>query len=219
MRLEYLGHSSFLITRDDGTRILTDPYKSGSFQGAVGYGPIKCAADIVTVSHDHDDHNYVADVEGNPLVIKEDGSFEPKGIPIVGIVTDHDDKGGKERGKNIVFKFCVDGINFVHLGDLGRALSADEIAKIGDVDVLLIPVGGYFTIDAATANIVTNQLKPKVVIPMHYKTDKVGFPIATVEDFLVIRDRVKRMPLSTVEIDKATLPTNMTETWVFPYSR
>ena len=219
MKLEYLGHSSFLITRDDGTKILTDPYKSGSFDGAVGYGPIKCAADIVTVSHDHSDHNYVADVEGNPLVIKEDGSFEPKGIPIVGIVTDHDDKDGTERGKNIVFRFCVDGINFVHLGDLGRALSADEIAKIGDVDVLLIPVGGYFTIDATTADIVTKQLNPKVVIPMHYKTDKVGFPIATVDEFLDIRDRVKKMPTSTIDIEKNSLPTNMTETWIFPYSR
>jgi L-ascorbate metabolism protein UlaG (beta-lactamase superfamily) len=219
MKLEYLGHSSFLLTRDDGTRILTDPYKSGSFQGAVGYGPIKCAADIVTVSHDHADHNYVADVEGNPLVIKEDGTFEPKGIPIVGIVTDHDDKDGKERGKNIVFKFCVDGINFVHLGDLGRALSEDEVTKLGDVDVLLIPVGGYFTIDATTADIVTKQLKPKVVIPMHYKTAKSGFPIATVEEFIALRDRVKKMPTSTVEIDKTSLPANAMETWIFPYSR
>lgn len=219
MKLEYLGHSSFLLTRNDGTKILTDPYNPKSFGDAPGYKPVKCAADVVTISHGHGDHSYIADVEGNPLVIKEDGEFEPKGIPIMGIITDHDEADGSKRGKNIVFKFCIDGITFLHLGDLGRMLTIDEIAKIGEVDVLLIPVGGYYTIDAVVADQVSKQLKPKVVIPMHYKTDVIGYPIATVEEFLTLRDKVKRIPISSVEIDKITLPSNATETWLMPFSR
>ncbi|MFC2058366.1 MBL fold metallo-hydrolase [Chloroflexota bacterium] len=203
MKIKWLGHSSFLITAADGTRIVTDPYDVGM---GLSYGEIKEAADIVTVGHKHPDHDNVAVVKGKPQVVEATGSQKVKGIDFKGIATYHDTSEGSERGQNTVFCFMVDGISVCHLSDLGHRFSDKQLAELGDVDVILVPVGGFYTIDAATASDVCDQVKPRVVIPMHYKTDKCAYPIAGVEDFLKGKTKVKMMDSSEVELKKGQLP-------------
>jgi len=168
MKIKWLGHASFLITSDTGAKIITDPYATG---GGLSYGEITESADIITVSHEHADHNNIAAVR-------------VKGIEFKGIASHHDETGGRQRGNNIMFCFEVDGIEICHLGDLGHQLSDKQASDLGEIDILLIPVGGYYTIDAKVATQVCNQLKPKVIIPMHFKNNKCGFPITGVDEFL-----------------------------------
>jgi len=205
MKVKWLGHACFLLTSDSGLRIITDPYTTGVF--GLEYAPPAETADIVTVSHDHADHNNVAAVKGSPQVVQGVGSHEAKGVRFKGIATAHDESSGKERGANTIFCFALDAINVCHLGDLGHDLSDQAVADIGDVDVLLIPVGGNFTIDAAGAERVCQKLAPKVVIPMHFRNDRCpGFPVARVEDFTRARQQVKTIPSSEVELKKEQLP-------------
>jgi len=201
MNIKYLGHASFLITSDTGMKIITDPYETG---GGLSYGGIKESADIVTVSHDHFDHNNVAAVPGDPQVVR--GTAKVKGMEFKSISTYHDEAQGGQRGKNTILCFGVDGVRVCHLGDLGHQLSEGQVAEVGLVDVLLIPVGGYYTIDARVATAVCNQLQPKVVIPMHYKTGKCDFPIAGVEQFLQGKKEVTRLDASEVEFKSGALP-------------
>ena len=201
MKIKWLGHASFLITSDTGTRIITDPYETND---RIRYGKINEAADIVTVSHGHSDHNNVAAVRGNPEVVK--GTTEAKGIMVKGIPVHHDDVGGSQRGNNTIFCFEADGIRICHLGDLGHSLSSAQISELGSVDVLLIPVGGFFTIDASTAGQLADQLKPRIIIPMHYKTDKCGLPIAPLEGFLQGKNNVNRLDSSELEVKPGGLP-------------
>jgi L-ascorbate metabolism protein UlaG (beta-lactamase superfamily) len=201
MKIKWLGHACFVITSDTGIKIITDPYVTG---GALSYGEIEESADIVTVSHEHGDHNNVSAVQGNPRVVRE--TAELKGIRFKGIPTYHDDVGGKSRGGNTILSFEVDRIRVCHLGDLGHQLSAQQVAELGSVDILLIPVGGFFTIDAKVASQVCNQLAPKLVIPMHYKTNKCEFPIASVDEFLRGKKDVSRLDASEVEFKQGELP-------------
>jgi L-ascorbate metabolism protein UlaG (beta-lactamase superfamily) len=201
MKVKWLGHASFLITSDSGTKIITDPYTAG---GGLRYGEIKESADIVTVSHEHFDHNNVAAVGGNPKVVK--GNAEAKGIKFKGVATYHDASGGKERGNNTIICFEIDGVKICHLGDLGHPLGDKEIAGIGKVDVLLAPVGGFFTIDAKVASDVCNKINPKVIIPMHFKNDRLDFPISGVDDFLQGKKGVTRSSSSEAEFKVGKLP-------------
>ena len=201
MKIKYLAHAAFMITAENGTRIVTDPYETS---GGLKHGAIKETADIVTVSHEHGDHNNAAAVKGNPVVVK--ASAEVKGIKIKAVTTAHDDKGGSQRGKNNIFCFEVDGINICHAGDLGHELTAEQVKAIGRVDVLMVPVGGFFTIDAATATKVCDQLKPKVIIPMHFKTEKLEFPISGVEAFLKDKSNATRANDSEIEFKAGKLP-------------
>ncbi len=205
MKIKYLGHASFIITSDTGVRIITDPYETSP---DLTYGEITEPADIVTVSHGHFDHCNVAAVKGNPEVVREAVTREVKGIRFEAIPTYHDDAGGKLRGSNIIFCFEVDGIRVCHLGDLGHLLDDGQVAEIGTVDILLIPVGGYYTIDAGVASEVCNQLKPRVIIPMHYRTEK-GIPgIAGVDDFLRGKERVSRLDTSETGFKREELPSS-----------
>ncbi|HEY33616.1 MAG TPA: MBL fold metallo-hydrolase [Dehalococcoidia bacterium] len=201
MKIKWLGHASFLITLDNGTRIITDPYIVGS---GLRYGEIKEAADVVTVSHDHFDHNNVASVGGNPQVVK--GPGEAKGIKFEGVPTYHDTSGGSERGNNTIFCMDIDGVRVCHLGDLGHPLSDQQVADIGKVDVLLIPVGGFFTIDAKVASEVCDKLNPRVIVPMHYKNEKCEFPISGVDDFLEGKGSVRKLDSSEAEFKAGELP-------------
>jgi L-ascorbate metabolism protein UlaG (beta-lactamase superfamily) len=201
MKIKYLAHAAFLITSEKGTRILTDPYETSI---ALKHGAINETADIVIVSHEHGDHNNIAAVKGNPKIVK--ASAEVKDIKIKGVPAAHDNSGGSQRGGNTIFCFEVDGMNVCHAGDLGHMLSAEQVKAIGKVDVLMIPVGGFFTIDAGTATRVCDQLKPKVIIPMHYKTDKLDFPIKGVEEFLKGKNNVTRSNNSEVELKAGKLP-------------
>ncbi len=201
MKIKYLAHAAFLITSESGVRIVTDPYETSP---GLKHGEIKETADIVIVSHEHGDHNNVAAVRGNPKAVR--GNAEIKGIRIKAVPAAHDDKGGSQRGKDTIFCFEVDGVNICHAGDLGHVLSEEQVKAIGKVDVLMIPVGGFFTIDAKTATKVGEQLKPKVIIPMHYKTDKLDFPITGVDEFTKGKGNVTRSNSSEIELKAGTLP-------------
>jgi len=203
MKIKYLGHASFMITSDTGTKLITDPFTAG---GEFSYGEIKESADIVTVSHDHFDHNNVATVRGNPKVVKGAVKVEIKGIAIKGIPSYHDEAGGKKRGENTIFCFEVDGIKVCHLGDLGHMLSDKQVAEIGTIDILLVPVGGHYTIDGKIATKVCDQLKPKVIMPMHWNNKWSFYEIASVDEFLQGKRNVSRLDTSEVEFKQGKLP-------------
>ncbi len=209
MKIKWYGHAAFLITSDQGVKIITDPYEPGAFGGQLSYGKITDQSDIVLTSHDHADHNYTKDLPGSPEVIKGRGAKTSMGIHVKGVASFHDPSKGSERGANTVFTFTVDGIQVCHLGDLGHILGQKELSEIGPVDLLIIPVGGFYTIDAKEATQIAETMRPKVLIPMHFKTEKCGFPIAPVEDFLKGKARVKRPGTSEVTFEKATLPQQM----------
>jgi len=203
MKVKWLGHACFLITSEEGLKIITDPYSAG---GGIKYGPVDESADIVTVSHDHFDHNAVATVCGRPEVVSGSGVKNVKGIEFRGIATYHDSSGGSERGANTVFCFALNGIKVCHLGDLGHTLSRDQVSQVGPVDVLIVPVGGFYTIDDKNASQVCDDLKPKVIIPMHFKTPKLDFPIAGVDDFVKGKKNVRRTGSSEAEFKQGKLP-------------
>ncbi len=158
------------------------------------------------MSHDHFDHNNVASVKGKPEVVR--GTAEVKGIKFRGISTYHDESQGEKRGKNTVFCFELDGLKICHLGDLGHPLADKQVSEIGEVDILLVPVGGFFTIDAPVASQVCSRLKPKAIIPMHFKTDRCHLPIASVDEFLKGKTDVIRPDSSEVEFKRGELPAN-----------
>jgi L-ascorbate metabolism protein UlaG (beta-lactamase superfamily) len=203
MKVKWLGHACFLITSRDGLRIITDPYAVG---GGINYSPIKETADVVVVSHDHDDHSNVSAVQGKPEVVKGSDKKTAKGIQFRGITSYHDASQGKRGGLNTVVCFTIDDIKLCHLGDLGHVLSPEQVKEIGVVDILFVPVGGFYTIDAPVASQVCDQLKPKIVIPMHFKTPKCAYPIAGVEDFLKGKKNVRKVGSSEVEFEREKLP-------------
>jgi L-ascorbate metabolism protein UlaG (beta-lactamase superfamily) len=208
MKIKWYGHSAFRLTTVDGVNIVIDPFESGAFGGSLSYEPIQDSADIVLISHDHDDHNHTAGIGGTFEEVREEGSFDIKGIRITAIPVFHDLSEGRERGRNLIYVIDApaDGLKVVHLGDLGHTLDKDMIDRVGTVDVLMIPVGGFFTIDARTATEVMNTMRPSITIPMHFKTDKVQFPITGVDEFSRDKENVKRMNTSEIEVTRAGLP-------------
>ncbi|MGB9694995.1 MAG: MBL fold metallo-hydrolase [Caldisericaceae bacterium] len=197
MNIRWLGHSSFYI-ETDGHTIITDPYEA-----AIGY-PVKFpSADIVTVSHEHSDHNAVQRVGGKPIIIRESVDKVIDGIRFKGVGGAHDDDGGLKRGLITMFRIESEGISIVHLGDLGTLLSKEQIDQLLPVNILLVPVGGYFTIDAAKAHKVIESLHPNIAIPMHYKTEYLRFDIAGVEPFLKDTQYVKK---DSLDVTSNTLP-------------
>ena len=203
MKIKWLGHASFVITSDGGTKVITDPYTVG---GGISYSEIQESADIVTVSHNHSDHNNVTAARGNPQIVSTPGTKKVNGIEFRGIASYHDESRGKERGPNIIFCFTIDDVIICHLGDLGHHLDDKQIAEIRTVDVVLIPIGGFYTIDASGAARICDVLKPKVIIPMHYRNSKCSYPIAGVEDFIRGKAGVKKPNSSEVVLAKDNLP-------------
>lgn len=178
MKIQYLGHSCFYLESKTGVSLLTDPYTK------VGYElPSGIQADIVLTSHEHFDHNNVQAVS-TECTINKSGEKDCFGIKIKGIDSFHDPLMGRLRGNNVIFKFDIDGIIFCHLGDLGEPCSTELLEKIGKVDVLLIPIGGTYTIDAAQAYEYAQKIAPKVVIPMHYKPLDGALDISSADEFL-----------------------------------
>jgi len=181
MTISWYGHSCFKITNQGGhLTIITDPFDKG-----IGLIPPRGNADIVTVSHDHYDHNNVKAISGNPFIINNPGEYEIKGIRIVGCSSFHDKKQGQERGLNTIYLIEIDKIRICHLGDFGQERLADEqLETIGQVDILIIPIGGTFTLNAQEAIKVTEQLEPHLIVPMHYKLAGLKIDLATLEEFL-----------------------------------
>jgi len=178
MDINWLGHSCFRIRGSHGI-IITDPYPP-----SLGYSLGKPTARIVTVSHQHPGHSYVQGIGDEPKLITKPGEYEIGGILIIGTATFHDDQRGEKRGKNTVYLMEVDEVSVCHLGDLGHVLTTEQLEEIGNVDVLLLPVGGVSTINARVAAEVVRQLEPKAVVPMHYKTQALSLELEPVEKFL-----------------------------------
>ncbi len=201
VKVTWLGQSLFLFEGGQ-VSLLTDPYGEG-----YGYPLPDVSADIVLVTHGHHDHSNVSIVKGNPEVL--DGAPAPRtvrGVDIRGIETAHDDKGGSERGTNWVFAWEMDGISFVHMGDIGHLPSPEQAAAIGRPDVLMLPVGGIYTVDAAGAAEVVRVLNPRVVIPMHYKTPDCLLPCEGVEGFTALFTNVMRTGKQPIWLRRETLP-------------
>jgi L-ascorbate metabolism protein UlaG (beta-lactamase superfamily) len=218
MRITYFGHSCFLIETQDLTRVILDPYEHGSYDGAVKYAAVNEPADIVLASHDHPDHSATDTIPGSPRIFVHPVGERVGSLTITGIQVAHDETGGTQRGKNTISVIDDGDLRLAHLGDLGHLLDQSTIKKIGAVDVLLIPVGGYFTIDYKAAAATVDTLAPSIVMPMHYKTPKIGFPIADAEAFLRTQNTVQRNLTATIEITKATLPAERTVI-MLPYAR
>jgi L-ascorbate metabolism protein UlaG (beta-lactamase superfamily) len=182
MYITWLGHSCFKIqdkSGSDAVTIVTDP-----FDKSVGLKVPRLEADIVTISHQHPDHNNIEAVKGDPFVVRDAGEYDIKGVSIVGVETYHDDKEGAQRGRNIAFWIEVDGVSVLHLGDLGAELTEKELSRLPSADILFVPVGGKYTIDAKQAVSVINQIEPRIVIPMHYKSKECKLDIDGVEKFI-----------------------------------
>lgn len=206
MLIRWFGQSSFYIISDDGVKIITDPYMPTSAGGFLDYGPIQMPADIVTVSHEHKDHSYTADLPRGFEVFARPGIKTIKGVHIRGIKSYHDSEYGAERGQDIIFVLDVDRIRICHLGDLGYVLTPAEIEDIGRVDILLIPVGGKYTIDPKEATELVGRMNPRIVIPMHYRTDKAEMLPFAVDDFIEGKADVVRLDSSGFETIKENLP-------------
>jgi len=207
LKIRWFGHSFFLVMSGN-KKIVFDP-----FDDSVGYPLPQVEADLVVISHDHSDHNNVSVVQGHPEIIKEPGVYEKNGIKLEIFSTFHDEVGGQKRGKNNVARLEAEGIYLIHAGDLGIVPSDEELSPWKPVDILLLPVGGIFTIDAQGAQELVYKLSPRLVIPMHYRTKYTKFELNSLEPFLQGFREVKRLGSSEIEITSETLPPNL-EVWV-----
>ena len=197
--VQWFEHAFFLIS--DNTRVAIDPFKD-----LEGYPNPSVSAEVVLVTHGHFDHSKVEIVQGKPQIVKGNGKKSAKGIEFTGVKTYHDEQKGSQRGENTIFTFELGGIKFAHCGDLGHILSQDQLRELGKVEVLMIPVGGYYTIDAKAANRICQQIKPKVIIPMHYKTAKCSLPIAEVDEFLQGKPVATILDTSETQFKRQSLP-------------
>ncbi len=206
MKIKYLGHAAFEMTLGDGRKVVFDPYESGAYEGALAYGPIEGEYYLAVVSHDHADHCCESVTSKARNVVDSAGEFDFEGIKIKTVPTFHDETEGSERGKNLISIMEVEDLRIAHLGDLGHPLSGEDARALKGIDVVLIPVGGHFTIDAHVAAGVIDAIEPRMVIPMHFKTAKVNFPIKPVEDFAGLMKNVERVRGSEIDISRDSLP-------------
>ena len=198
MKLQYLGHASFRIISDMGTTVVCDPF-NGDW---VGFEMPRVRCDVVTISHHHGDHDCMDSIVGSPAELDLEIACAADDVAIESISTFHDDEKGAKRGNNLVFTFLVDGIKVVHMGDVG-CLDEQVVARVKHCDVLLLPVGGTFTVDADGAKWYVDQIQPKIVVPMHYKTAEHNFDVDGVDRFLDLFDhsQVERSQSDTLVLD------------------
>jgi len=178
MEIVWLGHSCFRIKGKEAT-VVTDP-----FDKTLGYQLKKPAATILTISHEHPRHSFVQGVSGSPRIVSRPGEYEVANVSITGVATFHDSERGAIRGKNTAYVMELEDVSICHLGDLGHVPTAEQLEQMGDVDILMVPVGGGPTIGPAAAVETISLLQPKLVLPMHYKTDVVKLDLAPLEAFL-----------------------------------
>jgi L-ascorbate metabolism protein UlaG (beta-lactamase superfamily) len=197
MKIKYLGHSSFVLTSSSGTSIVTDPYDN-----TIGYAMAKVSADAVTITHHHFDHDDYARIGGNPTVVDKLGTYKFGDIEITTIHAFHDECNGAKRGVVIIYKYKINGITVCHLGDLGEPYTQQLVDKIGKVDILLIPVGGTYTIDAPMAKKYIEGINPTIAIPMHYKAKGCKLNIEKIDSFISqFKDSDYKVIQSTSELE------------------
>jgi len=205
-KIYWAGQSCFQIevsnSRDHSAEIVIDP-----FDESIGLKLPNLSADILLVTHQHYDHNNIKDVKGTPFVIQGPGEYEVKEVFIQGIPSFHDDKDGKERGQNTIYVIEAEEMRFCHLGDLGqKQLTDEQLEKIDGVDVLMIPVGGEYTIDSSTAQKVISQIEPKIIIPMHYNLPKLKMKLDDVSKFLKTMGKNSVVAQDKFTVKTSTLP-------------
>lgn len=206
MEIRYIGHSSFIL-KNKQAAVVTDPFDSEN----VGLKfPKSIEADIVTVSHDHFDHNAVSRVTGNPFVISKPGEYEVKTIGVTGFPSYHDSAAGAERGKNTIFRYEMDNLNICHLGDLGHVLTDAEVERLDGIDVLMIPVGGFYTISPEEASKIIAEIEPSLVLPMHYGRDDLNQKqfgsLKSLADFLKVCEITDINRVSKLTLTRDKLP-------------
>ncbi len=211
MEITWLGHSCFRI-KGSYAVVIADPYSPD-----LGYSLGKPTASIVTVSHQHPGHSYVQGVGGEPRLVTGPGEYEIGGVLIIGMDTFHDKVRGRERGKNTVYLIEIDEVSVCHLGDLGHVLTAEAVEELGNVDVLLLPVGGESTINAPMAAEIVRQLEPKVVVPMHYKTQAISWELEPVDRFLKEIGAKQVNPQPKLSLTRSSLP-DSTQVFLLDYS-
>jgi L-ascorbate metabolism protein UlaG (beta-lactamase superfamily) len=209
LQIRWHGHSCFEITND--VTLVTDPHDGKS----IGIHAPTVSGDIILISHDHYDHNSIKTVEkDDSKVITDERKRTVANIDIKGIESFHDECHGEKRGKNIIYKFTMNGITFCHLGDIGHEIDEEIAQKIGDVDILFIPIGGTFTVDANQAWNIIDKIKPKIAVPMHYKIGGLSLPITGIDPFLE-RNKYKILKVGNeIDIEKEDLPEEP-EIWTF----
>lgn len=204
MTITYIGHACFLVESDDGLRILLDPFQPGAFGGRIGILPFKEKVDVVASTHSHADHYWMDPAFGDPEEVK--GTGKAGGIEFMGLELPHGSEPGHEAGTVTGLRFEVDGISIFHPGDIGRHPTRPESDWITPLDLLLVPVGGTFTIGPAEALRTIQTLKPAVAVPMHYRTPKVDLRIGPLDDFLRLVPNHVRAPRQPVRLEKDKLP-------------
>ncbi len=205
MKIKWLGHSCFLITSERGINILTDP-----FDDTLGYKMTKEKINIITISHEHYDHNNTMGIKGKPVVLKGTVNRDTHKMIFKGIPSYHDSVYGKYRGSNTIFLIKADEMVLCHLGDLGHLLENTQLDEMNQVDILFIPVGGYYTLNHIQADQVIEQIKPKIVIPMHYKTDAIKWSIDPLSSFLDKKQNINLIGENSFDIDLGSLPDKTT---------
>ncbi|MDP1629680.1 MAG: MBL fold metallo-hydrolase [bacterium] len=201
MVITWYGQSCFKIQAGE-TVLAIDP-----FDKSIGLTPPRFRADILLVTHDHYDHNNKESINGEPFLISGPGEYEIKGLEILGVESYHDNNLGAKRGKNTIYKIEMDEIRLCHLGDLGQEKLTDkQLQNLGEIDILMIPIGGKFTIDGASALTVVNQIEPRIVIPMHYKIPGLKIDISGLNEFLKEFGAKETKPEEKLTVKKKDLP-------------
>lgn len=204
--IRWFGQACFLASWASGGRVLFDPFDRSYLDYQL---PDDLRADIVCVSHEHADHNNVKAVHGTPVVLRGSAgirSAQRAGLSVRSVDAWHDDARGAERGPDTIYLVEKEGLRLCHLGDLGQVPTDAQVGQIGEVDVLFLPVGGHFTLDLSRLDEVIARLKPKVIIPMHYKTLATReLPLAPVDEFLRGRPNIRRESGSQVDLKKSDL--------------
>ena len=201
MKIEWIGHACFRMTAQDGTVVITDPYDE-----SVGIAMLPLKADLITMSHEHHDHNETGMIVGSPVIAHGGELASVSGVTARAVNSWHDDVQGAKRGANFVRIFGIDGLKIVHMGDQGCMPDEDLLEAVAGADVMMIPVGGTYTVDAAGAKAIIDLAKPACVIPMHVKTAHCPYPIAKVDEFLTLMGAQDAAPVSALEIAEDAVP-------------
>jgi len=205
-KIYFAGQSCFQISisnsKDNSADIVIDP-----FDEETGLKLPNLSADILLVTHQHHDHNYIKGIKGEPFIAQGPGEYEIRGVFVTGIPSFHDDKEGKEKGQNTIYTIEAEELRFCHLGDLGqKQLTDEQVDKIGQIDVLMIPVGGQYTISSLEAQKIIGQIEPRIVIPMHYALPKLKMELDDVAKFLKTMGKPSVVAQDKLVVKTSTLP-------------